>query len=232
MKIEILTLFPEIFEGFLKASLIGKAAQKNLIRIHLHNIRDFGQGRRRQADDRVYGGGAGMVLMAEPIYQALQYIRKNCGLGRAGGASYVLSPRGNRLTPALAQNLAKKKSLILLAGHYEGVDERIVKHFDGELSIGDYVTMGGEIPAMLVIEAAARFIKGVVKEESCVLEDSFSINPGAGSLLEWPQYTRPRLWRGENVPAVLLSGNHAQIQNWRQRQAAQKTKKIRPDLIK
>lgn len=208
MRFEILTLFPETFEGFLRSSLIGKAVAKGALEIHLHNIRDFAPNR-RQADDRPYGGGPGMVLMAEPIYQALRHIKKNC-LKKSGvkkTAAYILSPRGNILNARTVRALAKNQTLILLAGHYEGVDERVKHYFDGELSIGPYVTMGGEVPAMAAIEAVSRFIPDVIGNPNSLEQESGH------------QYTRPSVWKGKKVPPVLLSGDHARIKEWRLGQA-------------
>lgn len=233
MRFEILTLFPEIFEGFLKASLIGKACSRHLITIHRHCIRDWAKTKHRQADDRPYGGGAGMVLMAEPVHQALKAIKRRCRpqYARKKIKYIVLSPRGQRLTMPLAAQLAQYKQLVLLCGHYGGIDDRILNFFDDEISIGDYVIMGGEVAAMVVIEAVARYLPGVVKQEQSVLEDSFSMTHGKGCLLEWPQYTRPKIWRGKKVPSILLSGNHQKIKQWRVAEAFKITKTRRPDLL-
>ncbi|MBI2070519.1 MAG: tRNA (guanosine(37)-N1)-methyltransferase TrmD [Elusimicrobia bacterium] len=233
MRFEILSLFPEAFNSFLKTSLIGKAIQSGLISIHAHNIRDFAQGPHAQADDRPYGGGPGMVLMAEPIYQSLTFVKKNClAKLQKKPLGLILSPRGTRLGPESARRLAGQRALVLLAGHYEGVDERVRPYFDGELSIGDFVTMGGEVPAMAVIEAVARFVPGVIKEAESLVEESFSIHEGKNQLLEWPQYTRPLLWRGRKTPRILLSGHHAQIKAWRRAKALSLTHQRRKDLLK
>lgn len=175
-----------------------------------------------------------MVLMPEPLYQTLSYIKQHCLPPASKGASFILSPRGQRLSPKIAKNLAKLSHLTLLAGHYEGIDERIHSYVDGELSIGDYVTMGGETAAMVVIEAVARHAAGVMQDPQSLQKESFSIENHieGGSLLEWPQYTRPQRWKGREVPKVLLSGDHAQIASWRASQARRRTLKIRPDLIK
>lgn len=219
MRIDLLTLFPGTFDGFLKASLIGKALNNKTIEIYRHNIRDFASGKHRQADDRPYGGGPGMVLMAEPIYKALEHVKKKFPVKKANRTTLLLSPRGRPLTARLSAQLAGYKHLILLCGHYEGIDERIAAHFDHEVSIGNYVLMSGETAAMVVIEAVARHIKGVVKEKQSIKEDSFSISHQGRQLLEWPQYTRPRLWRRRSVPAILLSGDHKKIKSWRLTQA-------------
>ncbi|MBI4669872.1 MAG: tRNA (guanosine(37)-N1)-methyltransferase TrmD [Elusimicrobia bacterium] len=236
LQFEVLTLFPDIFQGFLQASLIGKAMEKGLIGVRLHNIRDFCRDKHRQADDKPYGGGPGMVLMAEPVYQALQFAKNQKPKLKYG--AFILSPRGVPLTTELAKKLSKYDQLILLAGHYEGIDERVSGYFDGEISVGDYVTMGGEVPAMIVIEAVSRFIPGVVKEKASVEEDSFSIRPPPSTphppppaLLEWPQYTRPAVWRGRKIPKILLSGHHAQIRSWRLKKALEKTCQKFPEGI-
>ncbi|MFC1521090.1 tRNA (guanosine(37)-N1)-methyltransferase TrmD [Elusimicrobiota bacterium] len=250
MRFEIITLFPETFTGFLQTSLIGKAIASGKITTHLHNIRDFTTGKHKQADDRPYGGGPGMVLMADPIYKTIEHIKKRCKIPKTKPGIIALAPRGNRLTPKLAKTLSKQKQLVLLCGHYEGFDERIFKYVDQEISIGDYVTQGGETPAMVLIEAISRFIPGVIKERASVKEDSFSIGvkallcafqqeksakqsfDPAALLLDWPHYTRPRAWRKISVPKILLSGHTKKIEQWRLDQALKATQKRRPDLLK
>ena len=231
IRFELITLFPETFEGFLGASLIAKAIKKGLLAVHSHNPRDFAPG--GQVDDRPYGGGPGMVLMPEPIRQTLRYITQNCvNPKHPKPAAYILSPRGERLTPRLAQRLAREERLILLAGHYEGIDERVRPYFDGEISIGDYVTMGGETPAMVILETVSRYVPGVIHDPGSTREESLSIRRESSRLLEWPQFTRPASWRSQRVPRALLSGNHAKIKAWRVSQALEKTRQARRDLIK
>lgn len=227
MRFEILTLFPETFNGFLNTSLIGLARSKGLIRIHLHNIRDWGEGNHRIVDDRPYGGTPGMVLKAEPIYQALSFVKTNC-LGSGQTLSFALSPRGQPLTNSLVKKLSQAPQIILLCGHYEGIDERVLAYFDGELSIGDYLTMGGEVASMVAIEAISRYVPGVLGTADSVQNESFNIE---GGLLEGPSYTRPSRWRGKKVPPVLLTGNPHKIKAWHKLQAKKITKKNRPDLL-
>ena len=220
MKIDILTLFPEMFEGPFSCSLIRKAVERGLLEIHVRSIRDFTRDRHRTADDRPYGGGAGMVLKAEPIYRALKKISTR--------RSYTvcLSPQGKPFSQRMAEKLAAKNHLILLCGHYEGVDERVLKFVDEEISIGDYVLTGGEIPAMVVVDAVARWVPGVVQKEDSIRHDSFHRD----GMLDWPHYTRPAVWRGRPVPKVLLSGDHAKILQWRAETARRATQRKRPDI--
>lgn len=227
MRFEILTLFPETFNGFLNTSLIGVARSKGLIRIHLHNIRDWGEGRHRIVDDRPYGGAPGMVLKAEPIYQTLNFVKTNC-LGKQKTLSFALSPRGQPLTNSLVKQLSQASQIILLCGHYEGIDERVLSFLDGELSIGDYVTMGGEVASMVVMEAVSRYIPGVLGKANSVQTESFNIE---GGLLEGPSYTRPSRWRGKKVPPVLLGGNPKKIKAWHNLQSKKITKKNRSELL-
>lgn len=217
-----MTLFPEIFVP-LESSIIKRAKEKALVEIHLHNLRDFTHDRHRTVDDAPYGGGAGMVLKIEPIFDALRYVKEQ---DERPGHAILLSPQGRVFQQQIARELGKFQRLILLCGHYEGVDERVVEHLcDDELSIGDYILTGGELPAMVVIDAVARLIPGVIDEESVSCE-SFD-----GDLLDYPQYTRPREFSGWTVPEVLLSGNHEEIRKWRQEQRKRKTAEKRPDLV-
>jgi len=229
-RLDILTAFPGMFEGPLTQSLLGRARDNGLIDLRIHDIRDYSQDKRhRSIDDRPFGGGAGMVLQAEPIYQALKRVRAaSKRQGRKGKEKpYViyLSPQGSPLSQASAQTLSTKPWLILICGHYEGIDERLMRWVDAEVSIGDYVLTGGELPAMVLADVVVRLIPGVVKEADSIRNDSFQENQ-----LDHPHYTRPATWRGQRVPAVLLSGNHELIRAWRSQQARETTLKKRPDL--
>ena len=217
MRIAIVTLFPELFEPLLSSSIIDKAQKEGKLEVRLINLREFGIGSHRQVDDRVYGGGVGMVLRVEPIYEAL----KKAGRGR----KILLTPQGQTLDQPKLKRLSKEKGLILICGKYEGVDERVRALVDEEISIGDYVLSGGEVPAMAVLDGVARLLPGVLEKEATELE-SFSEN-----LLEPPQYTRPEVFKRKRVPKVLLSGNHGEIARWREEQALKKTRERRPDLL-
>ena len=219
MKFDVLTLFPEMFDS-LKQSIIGKAQEKELININLVNIRDFSKDKHKKVDDTPYGGGAGMVMKPDVVYDAYQSVKTD------HTKVIYMSPQGKTLNQKKVEDLAKENHLIILCGHYEGIDQRVIdKIVDEEISIGDYVLTGGEIPAMVLIDSVSRYIKGVIKEES-VQEESFS-----NGLLEYPQYTRPEIFEGEKVPEVLLSGHHENIEKWRQAKSLEITKKKRPDLL-
>lgn len=218
LKIDVITLFPEMFDGPFGRSIVGKARERRQVEISYVNPRDFATDRHRTVDDRPYGGGPGMVLMAQPLYEAIKKVK------RRGTKVVYLSPQGRPFTQKLAGELAAEKHLVLLCGHYEGVDERVLKHVDLEVSIGDYVLTGGEIPAMAVADAVVRLLPGVLEEEA-TRRESFS-----EPMLDHPQYTRPRVWRGAAVPEVLLSGDHARIEAWRRDAAARATGRKRPDL--
>lgn len=225
-RIDIVTLFPGMFEGPLTESLLGRARENGLIDLRIHNLRDFSTDERHHTvDARPFGGGAGMVIQAEPVYQALKFIRAS-RKGKEKPYVIYMSPQGKVLTQADAQTLSESRWLVLLCGHYEGIDERVMKWIDAEVSIGDYVLTGGEIPAMVLADAVIRLVPGVVKESDSIRNDSFQKQQ-----LDHPHYTRPALWRGQPVPAVLLSGNHEQIRAWRSQQAEQTTLKKRPDLV-
>lgn len=226
MRIDILTLFPEMFENVLNTSILGRAAAKGIIQFHTHNIRDYSESRHKNADDYPFGGGAGMVMMPQPVFDCVEAVKSQAA---EAGRPYlaVMSPRGRTLTPEIAKSLSEKESLIILAGHYEGIDERVMRLADDEISIGDYVLTGGELPAMVLIDCLSRFIPGVLGSAESAVNESFS---GSG-LLEYPQYTRPADFRGICVPEVLLNGNHAEIAKWRREQALIKTKATRPELI-
>lgn len=222
MKIDIVTLFPDMFKGPFDISMLWKAQERGLAEIRLHDLRQFGLGPRRQVDDTPYGGGDGMVLKPEPIHAAIEAIKKD----RPDSKVLLMSPRGKRYDQPAAQALSKLPGLIILCGHYEGFDERIMPLVDYEFSIGDYVLTGGELPAMVVADSVVRLIPGVLGGEQSAHDESFS-----HGLLEYPHYTRPEEFRGQKVPEVLLSGHHAEIEKWRLEQAEAKTKQNRPDLL-
>ncbi|UVD81446.1 tRNA (guanosine(37)-N1)-methyltransferase TrmD [Mycoplasma iguanae] len=218
MKINFLTLFPNYFEAFKNESIIAKAIEKKIIEINVINIRDFSQNKHRKVDDEIYGGGHGLLMTIEPIFLALKKLQ---------GKKIVLSPQGKTFTQSDANRLSKEAEITLIAGRYEGFDERIIDHLiDEEISIGDYVLTGGELPAMVVADAIIRLVEGVIKKESYQF-DSFQ-NEG---LLDYPQYTRPRDFNGMKVPEVLFNGNHKEIEVWRKEQQWKKTQKNRPDII-
>lgn len=223
MRFDILTLFPEMFEP-IQQSILGRAIQKGILTLHLVNFRDYSTDASKHVDDTPYGGGAGMVLKPQPIYDAYQAIRKT--VEKKPKVIY-LSPRGKVFHQGMVEELAKEEHIVLLCGHYEGVDQRVIDEIvDEEISIGDYVLTGGELPAMVLIDAISRYQEGVLKEES-TQEESFS-----NGLLEYPQYTRPEEFMGRKVPEVLLSGHHEKIKKWREEQSLQITKERRPDLLK
>ncbi|MBQ9314127.1 MAG: tRNA (guanosine(37)-N1)-methyltransferase TrmD [Clostridia bacterium] len=222
MKFDVLTLFPEMFVP-VKSSILGRAEKNNLIEINLINYRDFSTDPKRHVDDCPYGGGAGMVIKPEPVYDAYESIVSK--LNYKPKLIY-LTPQGKTFNQNMARNLAKEEHLILLCGHYEGIDQRVLDEIvDEEISIGDYVLTGGELPAMILIDAISRNVEGVLDEKSLV-DESFN-----NILLEYPQYTRPEVFRGVKVPEVLLSGHHANIEKWRREKALEITKIKRPDLI-
>ena len=220
MKIDILTLFPEMFEP-IKQSIIGRAIENELIEINIINIRDFSKDKHKKVDDTPYGGGAGMVIKPDVVYEAFKSVESE------DAKTIYLSPQGNVLNQEKVKLLSKEKHLILLCGHYEGIDERVLEEIvDEEISIGDYVLTGGEIPAMVLVDTVSRYVDGVISSES-TREESFS-----NGLLEYPQYTRPEDFEGEKVPEILLSGNHQNIEKWRKEKSLETTKKKRPDLLK
>ena len=220
MKFDILTLFPEMFEG-MKYSIIGKAIEKEIIEINLVNIRDFSKDKHKKVDDTPYGGGAGMVMKPNVIYDAYLSVKDE------KAKVIYLSPKGNTLNQEKVKELSKEKHIILLCGHYEGIDQRVLDEIvDEEISIGDYVLTGGEIPAMVLIDSVSRYIDGVITKES-TQEESFS-----NGFLEYPQYTRPEIFLNKKVPDVLLSGHHENIKKWREEESLKITKQNRPDLLK
>jgi tRNA (guanine37-N1)-methyltransferase len=220
VNIEVLTLFPEMFPGPLSAGVTGRGLATGLVTLQVHNLRDYTHDRHRQVDDVPYGGGAGMVLKPEPIFEAVR--------ARAGkGPVILLTPQGQLLNQGMVRELAGHDDIYLICGRYEGVDERVATHLvDKEISIGDYVVTGGELPAMVVIDAVSRLVTGVLGSEESPKDESFDQH-----LLEYPHYTRPADFEGHAVPEVLRSGHHAEIERWRRAQAAERTRRRRPDLL-
>ena len=221
MKIDVLTLFPEMFDGVLSASILGRARQSGILSIETHDIRAYADNKHRKTDDYPFGGGAGLVMMAQPIFDCMAAV---CGEERPH--RILLTPRGKLLTSERAKELSKLDRIVLLCGHYEGVDERVNTLIDEEISIGDYVLTGGELPAMVLIDCLSRFIPGVLGSEESAVDESH-----ANGLLEYPQYTRPASFRGLDVPEILLNGHHANIEKWRREQAMEKTRAVRPCLL-
>ena len=220
MKIDILTLFPEMFEGFVNTSIIKRAIDKKLIEINVHNIRDYSPFKNKRVDDYPYGGGEGMVLMCEPVVRAIEDVKKDDSL------VILMTPQGEKFNQKKAYELKEKKHIILVCGHYEGFDERIRNYVDLELSIGDYILTGGELPSMIITDSITRLIDGVILHESS-LNESFNDN-----LLDYPVYTKPSDFRGDKVPEVLLSGHHENINKWRKEESIKRTRIRRPDLLK
>lgn len=226
MRIDILCLFPEMFVSPFDCSIIKRARECGLVEVVVHNIRDYTHDKHRTVDDYAYGGGPGMVLKPEPIFEAVESIKKQ--VDYSGLSIILLTPQGRLFTQQVARELALRQNIMLVCGHYEGVDERVREHLiTDEISIGDYVLSGGELAAMVVVDAVVRLIPGVLGSPLSFLSDSHS-----NGLLEYPQYTRPEVYRSWSVPAVLLSGNHGEIARWRRQQAILRTLKRRPDLAK
>ena len=224
MRIDILTLFPEMFESPLNYSILKRAQQAGVVDIVLTNIRDFATDNYKKVDDKPYGGGPGMVMMPTPAFDSFEHVEK---LAPEKGRVILLTPQGQKFNQAKAVELSKEKRLILISGRYEGFDERIRIGLDAEqISVGDYVLSGGELAAMIIVDAVVRLLTGVLGDENSPKDDSFS-----AGLLEYPQYTRPEVFRGMKVPDILLSGDHAKIAQWRCQQALERTKKSRPDLL-
>jgi tRNA (guanine37-N1)-methyltransferase len=222
MKIDVLTLFPAMFAGPLDESIIMRARKKGLLDLQIHQLRDWTHDRHKTVDDKPFGGGPGMLMKVEPLFEAVESLK------RAGTKVILLSPSGRKFTQEIARELSQEKDLLLVTGHYEGFDERVRESLaDDELSIGDYVLTNGALPAMVVIDAVARLLPGVLGDDDSSRDESFS-----HGLLEYPQYTRPAEFRGMKVPEVLLNGNHAEIEKWRREQAKLRTKASRPDLLK
>lgn len=223
MRIDILTLFPAMFQGPFDESILQRARERGLVSISLHNVRDYAEGRHRVVDDYPYGGGAGMVMKPEPVCSAIEAVAAQ---SPETGPVVLLTPQGRRFSQEIAAAYAAQPRLTLLCGRYEGVDERVRSCVSDELSIGDYVLSGGEPAAMVVVDAVVRLLPGVLGSCQSLHEESH-----AGGLLEYPQYTRPPVFRGQDVPAILLSGNHQEVARWRRRQALLRTAIRRPDLL-
>jgi tRNA (guanine37-N1)-methyltransferase len=226
MRIDVLTLFPDMFPGYLGQSLLKRAIDAGLVDIQLHDIRDWAGGKHRQVDDRPFGGGPGMVLRPEPVVECVEAVQSQAELP---GHVVYLTPQGRKLNQKIAEELAGRERLVLLCGRYEGIDQRAIDILQpDELSIGDYILGGGEVAAMVVIDAVVRLVPGVLGDEESNRQDSFSGEP---PLLEFPQYTRPREYRGLEVPEVLTSGNHPEIARWRENQKLERTRHRRADLL-
>ncbi|MFR0823076.1 MAG: tRNA (guanosine(37)-N1)-methyltransferase TrmD [Clostridia bacterium] len=220
MQFDVLTLFPEMFEP-MRQSILGRAMESHKIQLNLINMRDFSKDKHKKVDDTPYGGGAGMVIRPDVVYDAYQSI-----LGKEQAKLIYLTPQGRTLDQQMVEELSKEQQLILICGHYEGIDQRVIEELNPlEISIGDYVLTGGELPAMVLIDSVSRYVEGVLTEES-IKEESFNRN-----LLEYPQYTRPEIFLGREVPEVLKSGHHANIHKWREEQSLEITKQKRPDLL-
>lgn len=221
MRIDVLTLFPPMLDGFLSESMLGRAQEAKLLEVKVHNLRDWSIDKHHTTDDRPFGGGAGMVLRCEPVFAAIEQLQT------PGCRRIYLTPDGTPLSPALALELSQQQHLVMLSGHYEGIDQRIRERvIDQEISIGDYVLTNGTLAAAVVIDALARFIPGVLGEEKSLTTESFT-----SKLLDFPQFTRPAVYRDMSVPEVLLSGNHGEIEKWRHAQQLKKTQQVRPDLL-
>ena len=220
MQFDVLTLFPEMFEP-MRQSILGRAMESHKIQLNLINMRDFSKDKHKKVDDTPYGGGAGMVIRPDVVYDAYQSI-----LGKEQAKLIYLTPQGRTLDQQMVEELSKEQQLILICGHYEGIDQRVIEELNPlEISIGDYVLTGGELPAMVLIDSVSRYVEGVLTEES-IKEESFS-----GNLLEYPQYTRPEIFLGREVPEILKSGHHENIRKWRENQSIAITKQKRPDLL-
>jgi tRNA (guanine37-N1)-methyltransferase len=229
MRIDVLTLFPQMFEVPFSFGIFKRAVDQKLVRVNLHNIRDYTHDRHHTVDDYPYGGGPGMILKPEPIFEAVESIKEEISTkeGVTEVPVILLTPQGHLFSQQIAQELSRHSHLLLLCGHYEGVDERVREHLvTDEISIGDYVLTGGELPAMVVIDAVVRLLPGVLGSEASPLDESHT-----SGLLEYPQYTRPAVYRGWSVPEVLLSGNHAQIAKWHREQVIRRTLERRPELL-
>lgn len=224
MRIDILSLFPDMCRAVLSESIIGRACKNELVNIYCHNIRDFAQDKHHRVDDTPYGGGMGMVMIAEPIFLCFEHI---CGLIGKRPYFVYMTAAGNVLTQKRICEMSEYTNLAILCGHYEGVDERVIQELvDEEISIGDFVLTGGELPALTLVDSIVRLLPGVLSDKLCFEEESHY-----NGLLEYPQYTKPAVWRGHDVPEVLLSGHHANIKKWRHEKALEKTLKVRPDIM-
>ena len=224
MRIDIITVVPELLESPLGHSIVGRAIRKGIVEIHVHNLREYGKGPRQQVDDYSYGGDAGMVMMVEPIYRMIERLKAE----REYDETIYMSPDGETFTQGMANELSLKENIIILCGHYKGVDQRVRDHLiTREITVGDYVLSGGEIPAAIVADAIVRVVPGVIGDEQSALSDCFQ-----DDMLSAPVYTRPAEYRGWRVPDVLLSGNEAKIKEWEMDQAMERTRRLRPDLLK
>ncbi len=227
MQVDILTLFPKMFKGPFGESIVKRAQEKGLVKITIHDLRKWSQDTHKTVDDRPYGGGPGMILMCQPIFDAVEQLKSQSSIINHQSSIILLTPQGKVFNQKIARQLSKINHLILICGHYEGIDERVRENLvDEEISIGDYILTGGELPAMIVTDAIVRLIPNVLKKPEAIKEESFSKN-----LLESPQYTRPADFKNWKVPKILLSGNHKKIEKWRKKKALEKTKKRRPDLL-
>jgi len=227
MQVDIITLFPQMFEGIIQESILKRAQQKNIVKINIHNLRDFALDKHCTVDDYSYGGGAGMVLKPEPVFRAIEKI---VGRGREKHRIRIilLTPQGETFNQDKAKELSQEEHLLFICGHYEGVDERVKENLvTDEVSIGDYVLTGGELPAMVILDSLVRLLPGVLNKRESFENDSFY-----QGLLDYPHYTRPRRFKGKSVPALLLSGNHSRIRKWRRQKALENTLKKRPDLLR
>jgi len=223
LRFDIITIFPHIFDPILNESIIKRAKEKKKVIVHVHNLRDYTKDKHKKVDDRPFGGGPGMVMTPQPLFDAIKKIK-----GRRKAKIILMCPTGKPLTQRVAKELAKNRNLVIICGHYEGIDQRVDSELvDETISIGDYILTGGELPAMILVDCLTRLIPGVLGKSESLLEESFEQD-----LLEYPQYTRPANFRGITVPDVLLSGNHKEIQRWRKEQSLRITKKRRPDLLK
>ncbi len=234
LRIDVITIFPRVFHPVLNESILKRAQMKGRVSLFVHDLRDFSPDKHRKVDDRPFGGGPGMIMRPEPIFNAIEYIKSDIQDNTASVKSkkrsriILLSPKGHLLNQDIGKRLAGYRHLIIICGHYEGVDERVRRHLvDEEISIGDYILTGGELPAMVVIDCIVRLIPGVLGEKKSLHFESFE-----GNLLEYPQYTRPARYRNMRVPSVLLSGDHKKIEEWRQKQAIKITRQRRPDLLR
>jgi tRNA (guanine37-N1)-methyltransferase len=233
MRIDVLTLFPDLFTGFLATSIPANAIEEGALSCQVHDIRAYAANKHRKVDDRPFGGGPGMVMMCQPIFDAVKAAESQGSEAGGDVVRVLLSPQGERLTQPRVEWLAKQPRLLLLCGHYEGIDERVIEELKPlEISLGDYVLSGGELGAMVLIDAVARLQPGVLGHEDSAAEDSFSMrSPEGAHLLDCPHYTRPREWNGREVPEVLLSGDHAEVARWRDGQRLARTRARRPDLL-
>ena len=220
LKVDVVSAFPDMLQVPLGQSIVGRAQKAGILKLQVTNPRDFTDDKHHTLDDRPYGGGPGMLMKAEPLYRAIKKLRKK------NSVVILTSPRGQTFSQTLAKKLAKKKHLIFVCGHYEGIDERVYPEMDLEVSLGDFILTGGELAAAVMIDAITRLVPGTFKKEDVTVSESFE-----EGLLEAPQYTRPEVWRGKKVPQILLSGHHKQMQEWKHEQALKLTKKYRPDLL-